>query len=66
MNEYGCVSFGYYIGAGQTMARRVHLGVSMGIFDPGISGGTYPSGVLVAGGGGISIMGSMQHSIMGG
>ena len=63
MNEYGCVSLGTYIGTATT-ARRAHLAVSMGIFDPTISGGTFPA--APTGTFGISIMSEMFHSILGG
>lgn len=59
MNEFACVSLGAYCGT-VTVAKRAHLAVSMGIFDPA----TYPS--AITGTYGISIMGSMHHSILGG
>ena len=59
MNRLALVSMGFYCGT-TTVAKRAHLAVSMGIFDPTI----FPSGVT--GTYGLSIMGGMQHSIIGG
>ena len=61
MNKFAIVSLGAYCGT-TTMTKRQHLSVSQGIFDPT----PYPAGVSITGGGSISIMGSMHHSIIGG
>lgn len=59
MNEYGCVSFGFYFGT-TTATKRAHLAVSFGLFDPAAG---FPTVTITRG---ISIMGGMAHSIMGG
>ena len=61
MNEYGCASFGFYFGT-VTAAKRAHLAVSMGLFDPAAG---FP-GAPAVGLGGLSILAGFNTSIIGG
>jgi len=61
-SEYAVVSLGAYMGyyGVLTAANRAHHAVSMGLFDP-VAG--FPATTLTRG---VSIMGGMYHSILGG
>lgn len=60
MNRLAYVSMGFYFGT-TTAAKRAHLAVSMGLFDPAAGFPGAPTGTY-----GLSIMAGLNTSILGG